>query len=121
VKRRILLLLASLYVCTTTFADTKPTDIMKADEVAQLKIANAESAAKSAVAQGDRRLLAIRGYTIEIPGVRGETTALRAKYGIRMLEGTSDAYENQNSQQINENARKYASIYNRVVIAESAK
>jgi hypothetical protein len=46
---------------------------------------------------------------------------LRANFRLRMLEATHVADATPEDGQLNENARKCASGYNRVVIAETAK
>jgi hypothetical protein len=83
--------------------------------VAKLRVTNAETDAKNAIAHGNNKLLAVNGYTLVVPGVDGDASALRAKYGLRILEGTSDAFKNSSDREFNEIARKYGSIYNRVI------
>ncbi len=114
-------LLALSLVCQGAFADQPSGDSVKAEVVSHLKPESAESDARVAVAHGDRRLLAVYGYTIEVPGVRTAVTELKARYGLRMLEGTSDSYQSPGDQKLNENARRYASIYNRTVISQSTR
>jgi hypothetical protein len=120
-KGKVVISVALLSFSATVFADSIPTDSIKPEMVAQLKVTNAESDARSAVAHGDKRLLAVYGYTLMVPGVHDDASALRAKYGLRILNGTSDAYKDSSDREFNENARKYASIYNRIVVAESSK
>jgi hypothetical protein len=121
VKGKVILYIALLSLSATSFADVTPTGSIKPEMVAQLKVSNAESDARGAVAHGDKRLLAVYGYTLMVPGVRGDASELRARYGLRILEGTSDAYKDASDREFNETARKYAATYNRVVIAESSK
>jgi hypothetical protein len=120
-KREISVVVVSIFLCTVALADTKPADGVRAEDVIRLQVEHAESDARSAIARGDRRLLAVYGYTTEVPGVNAGVTELRARYGLRMLEGTSDSYKGSKDKALNENARKYASLYNRVVISESSK
>jgi hypothetical protein len=111
------ILIASAFVCAAVSAGPSLENSMKVEEVARLNPAHADSDARSAVARGDKRLLAVYGYTIEIPGMHDDPEELKAKYGLRMLEGTSDSYQNSRDKQFNDKARRYASIYNRAVSA----
>jgi hypothetical protein len=119
-RRIILVLLAALPICDVAFAD-KSADNMKVEDVMHLKPEKAEVDARQALAHGDTRLLAVYGYTVEVPGVRANAGELKVKYGLRMLEGTTDSYKNDRDRQMNENARRYASIYNRIVVSQSSK
>ena len=118
--RIALVLLAALPICDVAFAD-KSGGSMKVEEVMHLKPENAEADARSAVARGDTRLLAVYGYTVQVPGVRADTGELKVKYGLRMLEGTTDSYKDDRDRQMNENVRRYASIYNRIVVSQGSK
>jgi hypothetical protein len=82
--------------------------VMKAEDVRHLIVGQAEHDAKSAMARGNRRLLAIYGLTLEVPGVGDDVSKLRSKYGLRILQGTSDAIKDAQDRQTNLNARKYA-------------
>ncbi len=92
---------------------------MSAQEVAHLKQSNAEADAVSALSHGDQRLLAVYGITLELPGVDDDTGRLKEAHGVRVLNGTSDAYKNDNERRLNENARQYAATYNRVVLRKT--
>lgn len=122
-KRELLagVLLVGISIWHTSTADTKPPGDMKIEEVSKLKISTAESDARIAVAHGDKRLLAVYGVTTEVPGVRGEAGELRAKYGLRILQGTSDAIKGPSDRVLNQNARSYAALYNQTVVSESTK
>ncbi len=106
----------SLYSSGAAWGDESTDTVMKADDVRHLVVGQAESNAKSAIARGDRRLLAVYGLTLEVPGVSDDVRRLRTQYGLRILEGTSDAIKSAQDRQTNLNARKYATLYNRVVI-----
>lgn len=123
VKRELLVgvLLVGISTWHASTADTKPLSDMKAEEVARLKVSTAELDAKNAVAHGDKRLLAVYGLTVEVPGVQGDVSELRAKYGLRILEGTSDAIKGPSDRVLNQTARNYAARYNQTVVSESAK
>jgi hypothetical protein len=94
---------------------------MAVNDVMKLRPENAEPDARSALARGDTRLLAVYGYTVEVPGVQADAEELRLKYGLRMLEGTSDSYKGDGAQRLNETARRYASAYNRIVISQTSR
>jgi hypothetical protein len=102
-------------------ADGTLADDMKAEQVAQLKIDTAEADAKAAMARGDMRLLAVYGFTVEVPGVVESVAAARQKYGLRMLEGTGDALKSPRDKITNEIARKYAAKYNAIIVSQAAR
>jgi hypothetical protein len=106
-----------LFSSGATWGDESTETVMKAEDVRHLVVGQAENDAKGAIARGDRRLLAVYGLTLEVPGVSDEVSKLRRKFGLRILEGTSDAIKDAQDRQMNLNARKYAMQYNRVVIA----
>ena len=98
-------------------ADHNQPETIGAQQVAQLKPSNAAADAKNALSRGDKRLLAVYGYALELPGIDGDLAKMRAIYGLRLLQGTSDAYKDEQERAFNESARLYAAAYNRVIIA----
>ena len=95
----------------------KVDDIVKIERVMQLKVDTAELDARAAIAHSDRRLLAVKGITVEVPGVDASVATLREQYGLRILEGTSDAIKGPQDRLINGNARNYAKKYNRIIVS----
>jgi hypothetical protein len=102
-------------------ADEKLTDSMKIEQVAKLNVDTAETDAMAAIAHGNVRLMAVYGFTIEVPGVDESVAKLRQLYGLRMLEGTGDAIKGPQDRLLNENARKYVAQYNQTVISSSPR
>lgn len=66
--------------------------------------------AEQAVARGDRRLLAVNGYTRWTPGALDYS--LRTKYGYRTLENTSDTPDDASCAAYQDAATAYAERYN---------
>lgn len=114
-----LVLLAGFSALCATAGDVKPVEKIDYADVARLNISNATADAKQAVARGDRRLLSVHGFAIEVPGVKGGIAELQAKYGLHEIEGTSDATKDVRDRQLNDNARSYATKYNQTIIAET--
>lgn len=85
------------------------------NELSSLRPEDAEDDARAAVAAGDRRLLAVNGVALEVPGVDDTPEKLRAEYGIRVLEGTSDT-PTPSEIEPNDRAREYATTYNREIM-----
>ncbi|HVS87057.1 MAG TPA: hypothetical protein VHF01_02420 [Candidatus Acidoferrum sp.] len=106
----------SLAACTRT---TNKSVVQNVDygELRKLRIDHAVSDARESLAAKDIRLLAVRGYTVEVPGVREDVRAIECTYGIRIIEGTSDAIEGPEHQQLIANARAYAEKYNQTIVA----
>jgi hypothetical protein len=69
-----------------------------------------EAKAEASVASGAPYLLGVRGFTVAFPGADEEAAA---KIGYRIIEGTSDAFEDDSCQLYQLRAEKYASRFNR--------
>jgi hypothetical protein len=109
-----------LFCVLSIAADIKNDDTMKVEQVAKLKVDAAVADAKAAVARGDRRLLAVYGIALEVPGVDADVATLRQQYGLRILEGTSDAIKGPQDRLFNDNARSYAKRYNNSIVSANA-
>jgi hypothetical protein len=84
-----------------------------------LKIENARTDAQKAIAAKDYRLHGVRGYAIEVPGAGTNVSALEQQYGIKVIEGTSDFFRDEEGRRLNENARAYAKKYNETVLSST--
>src|SRR5438034_22045 len=69
---------------------------METDSAAlqRLKDANPANDANEAIRRNDLRFLAVRGYTITVPGIADYHERFSPKYEYRIIEGTSDAVKN---------------------------
>ncbi|MBR1132841.1 hypothetical protein [Bradyrhizobium iriomotense] len=67
-----------------------------------------------AIAAGDLSLRGIFGYTVDVPGIRGDAATLSKKFEIRVIEGTSDSVD-LNPFAYGNRARRYASSYNKLL------
>jgi hypothetical protein len=84
--------------------------VEKADPIADVK---------AAISKGDHRLLAVRGLTISLPGLDdGDLSRYEATYGVKQIEGTTDALVNQKHGQLVQRASDYAKAYNLFMIHE---
>lgn len=73
------------------------------------------SRAERAVARGDRRFVAVYGYTTLIPGVSDQ--ALIQRHGYSVLEMTSDFLLDESCEIYQTEAEAYARAYNLRVVA----
>jgi hypothetical protein len=87
----------------------------------QLKVESAIADARRAMAKQDFRLLAVWGYTLEVPGTDRAVAELEANYGIRIVEGTADAFEGAEHRRLNEITRIYAAKYNQTILMDLQK
>jgi outer membrane lipoprotein LolB len=119
---KILILFAglSLIILVACARTDKKAAVQKTDyrDLRTLKIENAVIDAQRAAKSKDFRLLAIRGYTLEVPGTSEDLQSIKSTYGIREIEGTSDAIEGPEHGRLIDNARRYAEKYNRTIIAD---
>jgi hypothetical protein len=70
--------------------------------------------ANASIEKGDFRLLGVRGYAVEVPGVGHDLAICNAiRDNVNIIEGTSD----DGARALNEKARKYAARYNAFVVS----
>lgn len=65
---------------------------------------------------GDLRFICVCGFACYTPGVQKDDLLLTKKYGVRCLDGTSDAIEGEEHGKLIEMARQYAEQYNMVLL-----
>ena len=81
-----------------------------------LSVASASNDAARASKVGNKKLLAVRGYSLEIPGV-SDVSEAKKKYGVSIIPGTSDAITNKTCGKLNQMASAYAANYNKAILA----
>jgi hypothetical protein len=86
-------------------------------------LAKAEVAADVAAAKhrGDKRLIGIFGYALEIPGRETSSTTLPAGYSVTPIKGTSDAITSPTQERFQSRLRKYAALYNKGLLEGAAE
>jgi hypothetical protein len=80
-----------------------------------LDAANPEREVADALKRNDRHFIGVYGYTGYTPGV-SETSDLPKKYGVRYIEGTTDALKNEQHRFAVERATEYARHYNELLV-----
>jgi len=73
--------------------------------------------ARKAIKEGDLQFLAIRGYTILVPGVPDFREKYAANYTYRIIEGTSDTISSSADRAIQLQVRDYAKKYNQTLLS----
>ena len=114
-------ILSSLAACTKT---TNKSAVQNTDfaELRKLRIENAVSDARKSADSKDFRLLGVRGFALEVPGVQEDNPlVIQSTYGIKIIEGTSDVVTGPEQEQLNANARTYAEKYNQTIVAEKKR
>lgn len=85
-----------------------------------LTYANPVTDANKALKNGDKRLKAVYGYVLSIPGTKYEQfDELKDKYGVSPIEGTSDNFKSKKHKNLNNLANDYARKYNKVIIGRA--
>jgi hypothetical protein len=84
-------------------------------ELSRLEDANPVDDANEAIRQNDLRFLAVRGYTITVPGIDDYPEQFAEKYKYRIIEGTTDTPKNNEEFKLQDKAVKYAKAYNIVI------
>lgn len=79
-----------------------------------MNIERPELGVEKNIADKDPRFIGIYGYVYCTPGVEKNDLSLTDKYGIRCLDGISDAIENEHGKLI-ETAIKYTEEYNHIL------
>lgn len=88
------------------------------DLMARLKIEDAAADARRAVSRGDLRLVTVTGYARMAPGVPPERFPKDG--GYRDIDLTYDVIRSDEQDDLKERARRYAEIYNSVVLGLKA-
>jgi hypothetical protein len=81
--------------------------------------ADAVKDAKHALAKNDKRLLALRGVSLYVPGLDEPMSQIKSKYAVDVIDGTSDTFCDKRHEELNAIARKYATAYNQVIISRA--
>lgn len=82
----------------------------------QLTAERGEQDAEAAVERGDFSLVAVRGYSLEVPGVDMPGATASDLYGVREVADTGDVIDGRVTSARNRNARDYARAYNTVIM-----
>jgi hypothetical protein len=80
--------------------------------LATLNLADPVADLDAHLSHGDLRFVGISGYICVAPGVDGQEANLVQKYGLRCLEGTSEAIGNSEPSALLKKAQSYAAAYN---------
>lgn len=105
------LALASCHQASTRQAEVKEQAAAEdCDSLPKLDVNNAKADARAAWSRKERHLLGVYGYAVETPGIG------RPKLPVRMIEQTSDS----GCSEANELIRRYATVYNREIMAALA-
>lgn len=82
--------------------------------------ATALSDAEIALRKGDKRLVAVAGYGLEIPGTSFMPDTARRQYGIKEAYGSTD-YGDSYTLAATEKATAYATTYNQYILSHLGK
>jgi hypothetical protein len=85
-------------------------------QLKQYETANPDAEFQLAIKKGDFRFLAIRGYTLIVPGVEDYKSKYARKYSYRILQGTSDVVNGPEDLRLQAAAQRYAERYNRLLL-----
>jgi hypothetical protein len=109
----IIVLVAALTACQ------EPVRNEKLRELSHLRVELAVADAEAALQRGDGRVLGVLGAACEVPGTRYMCSEAEAKYGLRILEGTSDEPHRGQEEAIDARARRYARVYNETIVSRA--
>lgn len=115
----LLLLLAVARVGVTEGSEINGNTVK--ETIRNLEHADAKKDLKKALKKGDKRFIGVMGYGLWVPGLDGEGSVSRSeyyrkKYGVQAVEGTSDNMRNQDIENLNVLAEKYARQYNKLLL-----
>jgi hypothetical protein len=79
--------------------------------------ASPEEDASQAIAQGDLSLRGVIRFVVFVPGIDADYESLRAKYRIKIIEGTSGVIVNDPTS-YDARAERYAFAYNRYIFGQ---
>lgn len=100
-----------------TFFVNVPVANAEENQIEQLRWiekANPATDAEAALERNDHTLLAVQGYTWVIPGTdESKKSEYKTRYGVRVIQGTSDAVISKEHLRLIRLATEYAANYNR--------
>jgi hypothetical protein len=105
-----------LVLAGTFLAGCSKTSGKYADQIRSLQAADVSAEVAAAVSKGDFRFVGVMGLALAVPGVPDYQDKYAAKYGVRVIEHTSDAIESSEHAQLQEVARTYAERYNKLLL-----
>ena len=107
---------AAVAIALTFFVNV-PAARAEENQIEQLRWiekANPTTDAEAALKKNDHTLLAVQGYTWVIPGTdESKKFEYKSRYGVRVIQGTSDAVINKEHLRLIRLATEYAANYNR--------
>lgn len=84
------------------------------EQLRWIEKANPTTDAEAALKKNDHTLLAVQGYTWVIPGTdESKKSEYKTRYGVRVIQGTSDTVVNKGHLRLVRLATEYAANYNR--------
>jgi len=92
-----------------------------AQQIKVLESADVAADVKNAVSKGDLRFVGVMGVGLLVPGVPDYQEKYAARYGVRVIENTSDAIENEEHRRLQDVAYHYAEKYNSLLIPRLPK
>lgn len=91
-------------------------DILRA-ELKKFNFDNPEKDITINLEKKDTRFIGVYNYAVSLPGIlTQEQSYIKDKYGVRMIEGTSDAIESDEHAKLMTLAYKYAKEYNQKLL-----
>lgn len=107
----LFVLLSALFACRVT------PDSASVAKLRWVEHADPIVDAQNALASNDHRLVGVYGYVVSIPGVEmSQWLTYQQRYGLRAIEGTSDALEGEEHARLVRKATEYAEHYNKHVL-----
>lgn len=89
------------------------------EEILQLAVntADYQEDFHQAIERGDTRFIGVKGFTLQVPGVLGFDENFGQKYGVKIIEGTSDSHDDSASLAWQEFCEDYARNYNELLLS----
>lgn len=82
----------------------------------ELRNRNPEAEAKAALEQGDRRLVGVRSFSLQVPGSGMELSEAERHFGVVAIEKTIEYINAPDKDEYQDLSRKYAIQYNRYIL-----
>lgn len=88
------------------------------NQIKILRTADVTADVSSAVSKKDFRFVGVMGFAMIVPGVPDYAQKYSDKYGVRLIENTSDCIEGPQHEELQRVAREYAEKYNRILLTK---
>lgn len=114
---KVIISLSAILLCSCgDFQGKNPHSYIPEKYSSEVNVEMAEADAREGFFRGDKRLLGVSGYSLEVPGTDLSIEEVESKYGINEIKSTGDVISGNVTDEHNAKSKRYAEIYNKTIL-----